>query len=143
MLAGDSNRAERWLAHRPRLVGPGGGGCSRGDALTALALICRSGRRRRARVAARPRRRRRPGSRGSPPTWPIRHSRRSPSRRRRRRRARSDGQIKEPPGFKVEPWAHGINNARAMTWGDKGTLFVSSRVAGNVYAVVDKAVSAR
>ena len=32
----------------------------------------------------------------------------------------------------------GINNARAMTWGDKGTLFVSSRVAGNVYAVVDK-----
>ena len=25
-----------------------------------------------------------------------------------------------------------------MTWGDKGTLFVSSRVAGNVYAVVDK-----
>ena len=46
--------------------------------------------------------------------------------------------IKVPPGFKVELWAHGINNARAMTWGDKGTLFVSSRVAGNVYAVVDK-----
>src|SRR5881296_1110706 len=47
-------------------------------------------------------------------------------------------QIKVPPGFKVSLWAHGINNARAMTWGDKGTLFVSSRVAGNVYAVVDK-----
>jgi len=46
--------------------------------------------------------------------------------------------IKVPPGFKVSLWAHGINNARAMTWGDKGTLFVSSRVAGNVYAVVDK-----
>ena len=46
--------------------------------------------------------------------------------------------IKLPPGFKAELWAHGINNARAMTWGDKGTLFVSSRVAGNVYAVVDK-----
>src|SRR5881296_477996 len=46
--------------------------------------------------------------------------------------------IKVPPGFKAELWAHGINNARAMTWGDKGTLFVSSRVAGNVYAVVDK-----
>src|SRR5215467_251345 len=46
--------------------------------------------------------------------------------------------IKVPPGFKVELWAAGINNARAMTWGDKGTLFVSSRVAGNVYAVVDK-----
>ena len=46
--------------------------------------------------------------------------------------------IKVPAGFKVELWASGINNARAMTWGDKGTLFVSSRVAGNVYAVVDK-----
>src|SRR5262249_56237405 len=48
------------------------------------------------------------------------------------------GKMKVPPGFKVELWASGINNARAMTWGDKGTLFVSSRVAGNVYAVVDK-----
>src|SRR5437867_735540 len=46
--------------------------------------------------------------------------------------------IKVPPGFKVSLWAHGLNNARVMTWGDKGTLFVSSRVAGNVYAVVDK-----
>jgi len=46
--------------------------------------------------------------------------------------------IKVPPGFKVSVWASGINNARAMTWGDKGTLFVSSRVAGNVYAIVDK-----
>src|SRR5213594_2528050 len=46
--------------------------------------------------------------------------------------------IKVPPGFKVSVWASGINNARAMTWGDKNTLFVSSRVAGNVYAVVDK-----
>jgi glucose/arabinose dehydrogenase len=46
--------------------------------------------------------------------------------------------IKLPQGFKAELWAHGIGNARAMTWGDKGTLFVSSRVAGNVYAVVDK-----
>src|SRR5436309_2000291 len=46
--------------------------------------------------------------------------------------------IKVPPGFKVELWASGLSNARAMTWGEKGTLFVSSRVAGNVYAVVDK-----
>jgi glucose/arabinose dehydrogenase len=46
--------------------------------------------------------------------------------------------IRVPQGFKVELWASGINNARAMTWGDRGTLFVSSRVAGNVYAVVDK-----
>ena len=46
--------------------------------------------------------------------------------------------IKVPPGFKVSLWADGMANARAMTWGDKGTLFVSSRVAGNVYAVVDR-----
>jgi glucose/arabinose dehydrogenase len=46
--------------------------------------------------------------------------------------------IKLPAGFKASLWAHTIPNARAMTWGDKGTLFVSSRVAGNVYAVTDK-----
>ena len=46
--------------------------------------------------------------------------------------------IKVPRGFKVSLWASGINNARAMVWGDNGTLFVSSRVAGNVYAVVDR-----
>jgi glucose/arabinose dehydrogenase len=45
--------------------------------------------------------------------------------------------IKVPAGFKVSLWAHGINNARVMTWGSKGTLFVSSRTAGNVYAVLD------
>ncbi|HMH49571.1 MAG TPA: hypothetical protein VK548_05015, partial [Candidatus Acidoferrum sp.] len=49
--------------------------------------------------------------------------------------------IKLPPGFKAELWASGINNARVMVWGDKGTLFVSSRVAGQVYAVVDKGSS--
>jgi glucose/arabinose dehydrogenase len=46
--------------------------------------------------------------------------------------------IKVPAGFKVSLWAHGINNARVMTWGSKGTLFVSSRTAGNVYAVLDR-----
>src|SRR4029450_11634554 len=46
--------------------------------------------------------------------------------------------IKVPAGFEGSLWAHGINNAREMAWGDKGTLFVSSRVAGNVYALVDK-----
>src|SRR5262249_20811172 len=46
--------------------------------------------------------------------------------------------IKVPPGFKVELWASGLHNARAMTLGSKGTLFVSSRVVGNLYAVVDR-----
>ena len=46
--------------------------------------------------------------------------------------------IKVPPGFKVELYASGISNARAMSLGSKGTLFVSSRPVGNVYALVDK-----
>jgi len=46
--------------------------------------------------------------------------------------------IKVPQGFKVELWAHSLPNARVMVWGDKGTLFVSSRVAGNVYAIVEQ-----
>jgi glucose/arabinose dehydrogenase len=48
--------------------------------------------------------------------------------------------IKVPQGFKVELYASGMSNARAMARGSKGTLFVSSRVPGvdNVYAVVDK-----
>src|SRR2546425_12901225 len=47
--------------------------------------------------------------------------------------------IKVPPGFKVELWAAGIHNARAMTRGSKGTLFVSSRLpGGSVYAVLDR-----
>src|SRR6266536_2710623 len=46
--------------------------------------------------------------------------------------------IKVPPWCEVSLWAHGINNALAMAWGGKGTLCVSSRVASNVYAVVDK-----
>jgi glucose/arabinose dehydrogenase len=48
------------------------------------------------------------------------------------------GKIKVPAGFKVELYAAGISNARAMALGSKGTLFVSSRVVGNVYALVDR-----
>ena len=48
------------------------------------------------------------------------------------------GQIKLPPGFKITVWADGMLNARQMAWGEKGTLFVGSRVAGSVYAVVDR-----
>jgi len=46
--------------------------------------------------------------------------------------------LKLPPGFSIGVWADGISNARAMAWGSKGTLFLGSRVAGNVYAVVDQ-----
>jgi glucose/arabinose dehydrogenase len=46
--------------------------------------------------------------------------------------------LKVPAGFKIELWATGVANARSMRFGDKGTLFVSTRLAGNVYAIVDK-----
>ncbi len=47
-------------------------------------------------------------------------------------------QIKLPPGFKIALYAEGLPNARQMALGDKGTLFVGSRTARRVYAVVDK-----
>lgn len=46
--------------------------------------------------------------------------------------------IKLPPGFRVELWAHGIPGARMMTRGDNGTIFVGTRLIGRVYAVIDK-----
>jgi glucose/arabinose dehydrogenase len=46
--------------------------------------------------------------------------------------------LKVPPGFKVEVWADGIPEARSLALGDKGTVFVSNRLAKNVYAVIDR-----
>src|SRR3989475_10159475 len=46
--------------------------------------------------------------------------------------------IKLPPGFTISVWADGLHNARQMAWGTRGTLFVGTRVAGSVYAVVDR-----
>ena len=42
-----------------------------------------------------------------------------------------------PPGFTVSVYAEGLPDARAMAWGDKGTLFVGSSGAGVVYALRD------
>ena len=42
--------------------------------------------------------------------------------------------IRLPPGFSIELVAR-VPNARAMTWGAEGTLFVGSTGAGKVYAV--------
>ncbi len=42
--------------------------------------------------------------------------------------------IKLPPGFSIEMVAR-VPNARAMTWGAQGTLFVGSANAGKVHAV--------
>jgi len=42
--------------------------------------------------------------------------------------------IRLPPGFEIEVVAR-VPNARAMTWGTAGTLFVGSTGAGKVYAL--------
>jgi glucose/arabinose dehydrogenase len=46
--------------------------------------------------------------------------------------------IKLPKGFKISIYASGVNSARQMAWGDKGTLFVGSFGVGTVYAITDK-----
>ena len=46
--------------------------------------------------------------------------------------------IKLPKGFKISVYASGVNSARQMAWGDKGTLFVGSFSVGTVYAITDK-----
>ncbi len=45
--------------------------------------------------------------------------------------------VKLPPGFKISVYAQGVNSARQMAWGDKGTLFVGSFGVGTVYAITD------
>jgi glucose/arabinose dehydrogenase len=45
--------------------------------------------------------------------------------------------IKLPPGFRISVYTDAVPGARSMAMGEKGTLFVGTRDAGNVYAVVD------
>src|SRR6188472_4675411 len=52
-------------------------------------------------------------------------------------------QIKLPPGFSINVFATGVTNARSLTHGTKGTLFVGSRSVGKkVYALTYKEGSA-
>src|SRR5882757_1187059 len=46
--------------------------------------------------------------------------------------------LKVPPGFNIEVYAAGMANARSLAEGDKGTVFVGSRLVGNVYAIANK-----
>src|SRR5215470_3037032 len=46
--------------------------------------------------------------------------------------------LKVPAGFNIEVYASGIANARSLAEGDKGTIFVGSRLVGNVYAITNK-----
>ena len=43
--------------------------------------------------------------------------------------------VKLPPGFEITIFAEGVEDARSMALGEKGTLFVGTRSAGNVYAI--------
>ncbi len=42
-----------------------------------------------------------------------------------------------PPGFTIEEFATGVRNARSLARGAKGTIFVGTHAAGNVYALID------
>lgn len=44
--------------------------------------------------------------------------------------------ISMPPGFSIEIWADEVTNARSMALGANGTVFVSTRRDGRVYALV-------
>jgi glucose/arabinose dehydrogenase len=46
-------------------------------------------------------------------------------------------QITLPPGFAISIYAEGVENARQLTLGDRGTVFAGSRKAGKVHALVD------
>ncbi len=46
-------------------------------------------------------------------------------------------ELKLPSGFEIELYAQ-VDNARQMALGDKGTVFVGSRNAGKVHALVDE-----
>jgi glucose/arabinose dehydrogenase len=46
--------------------------------------------------------------------------------------------LKAPNGFKIELYASGLGNARSLRQGDKGTVFVSTRILDKVYAVTDQ-----
>jgi len=46
--------------------------------------------------------------------------------------------IKLPAGFKAEVWSSGHPGGRTMVMGDKGTLFMGTRLIGRVYALTEK-----
>ena len=46
--------------------------------------------------------------------------------------------LKLPAGFNIEVYASGMANARSLALGDKGTVFVGSRLVDKVYAIINK-----
>jgi glucose/arabinose dehydrogenase len=47
-------------------------------------------------------------------------------------------QMKLPPGFEISIYASDVENARSMTLSPSGILFVGTRSAGKVFAVIDR-----
>jgi glucose/arabinose dehydrogenase len=47
-------------------------------------------------------------------------------------------QLHAPKDFKIEVYASGVTNARSLRIGDKGTVFVGSRLTDKVYAITSK-----
>lgn len=47
-------------------------------------------------------------------------------------------QLTLPDGFEISVYAEGVRNARSLERSPNGTLFVSTRQAGNVYAVTER-----
>ena len=46
--------------------------------------------------------------------------------------------IQLPSGFRIQIYAQNLPDARSMALSPKGTLFVGTRKAGKVYAVLDR-----
>ncbi len=46
--------------------------------------------------------------------------------------------LKVPNGFKLEVYSGGMANARSLARGDKGTIFVSTRLLDHIYAITEK-----
>jgi glucose/arabinose dehydrogenase len=46
--------------------------------------------------------------------------------------------LKVPAGFNIEVYAAGMANARSLALGDKGTVFVGSRLVDKVYAIINR-----
>jgi glucose/arabinose dehydrogenase len=53
------------------------------------------------------------------------------------------GKIRLPPGFRIDIYATDVPGARSMTLSPGGILFVGTRDAGNVYAVLDRGKKGR
>ena len=49
-----------------------------------------------------------------------------------------NAKLKLPPGFNIEVYASGIANTRSLRVGDKGTVFVGTRLGNKVTAIVKK-----